>query len=69
MEFAILNADFENMRANYVVLENTTCELKLKLAATRSSLDDSEFAKKQLQKQLTAVSTKTPSMRSFGGLV
>lgn len=50
-------------------LKKTTCELKLEVASLRSSLDDAEFTKRQLQKQLqlaqTALSSvnKTPSVR------
>ena len=65
----MLNGEFESLKASYKLLEKSTCDLKLKLAATRSSLDDSEFAKKQLQKQIAGMTVKTPSLRSFSGFV
>lgn len=55
----MLNGQFEETRADGAAMEKTACDLKLKLAATRSALDDAEYSKKTMEKQL--VSTSNPN--------
>ena len=59
-------------------MEKSTCELKLELAATRSALDDAEFAKKQLQKHPSprsppntggSAANRSPSIASLGSFM
>lgn len=52
MDLAVLHGEYEILKSNNLNLEKNICELKLKLAAARSALDDAEFAKKHLQKHI-----------------
>lgn len=50
---AILNGQYEETRADFASMEKTACDLKFKLAATRSELDDAEFSNISMEKQLS----------------
>lgn len=76
LDLAVLNGQYEELRSDFASLENTTCDLKLKLAATRSALDDAEYTKKTMQKQLVShsapnsgVKQGTPSIVSLSSFM
>ena len=62
----MVHGEYDMMKSSYSALEKSTCDLKLKLASTRTALDDAEYYKIKLQKQLQqalAGVAKTPSVR------
>ena len=71
----MLFGEHEQLKSDLKNLESVTCELKMKLASTRSALDDAEFSSRELQKELQATrapakkATSVQSLRSLAGFL
>ncbi len=61
MSLVELQGEHETMKLSYTALEKSQCDMKLKLHALQDQLDDAEYTKKEMHKQLQQLKAAPPT--------